>query len=72
MVMNLILIPSNLVDIPKNTDLWRNFYYAALLNSLSCKFAGFLQNTFSEQHLWKAASGRLHRYKKQGKQRFID
>ena len=33
MVMNLILIPSKQVDIPKNADLWRNFYYATLLNS---------------------------------------
>ena len=33
MVMNLILIPSKLVDIPKNADLWRKFYYATLLSS---------------------------------------
>ena len=33
MVMNLILIPSKLVGIPKNADLLRNFYDAALLNS---------------------------------------
>ena len=25
-----------------------------------CKLAAFLQNTFSEEHLWKAASGHLH------------
>ena len=36
MVMNLILIPSKLVDIPKNVDLRRNFYYATLLNSHFC------------------------------------
>ena len=36
MVMNLILMPSKLVDIPKNADLWRNFYHAALLNSRFC------------------------------------
>ena len=75
MVMNLTLIPSKLVDIPKNADLWRNFYYATLLNSvwvISCKFAAFLQNNFSEQHLWTAASGHLHYNKKQGKQRYTD
>ena len=27
MVMNLNLIPSKLVGIPKNVDLWRNFYF---------------------------------------------
>ena len=62
MVMNLILIPSKLVDIPKNADLWRNFYYATLLNSHVCM--GDLQNTFSEQHLWRAASGHLQYNKK--------
>ena len=74
--MNLILIPSKLVDIPKNVDLWRNFYCATLLNSRFCmgesfKFAAFLQNTFSKQHLWRAASGHLHYNKKQRKQRYI-
>ena len=33
MVMSLILIPSKLVEIPKNADLWRNFLYATLLKS---------------------------------------
>ena len=36
MVMKLILIPPKLVDIPKNADLWGNFYYATLLNSHFC------------------------------------
>ena len=31
---------------------------------ISSKFAAFLQNTFSEQHLWSAASGHLHNNKK--------
>ena len=77
MATNLILIPSKLVDIPKNADLWRNFsmqsywiYFSAWV--VSCKFTAFLQNTFSEQHLWRAASGHLHQNKKQGKQRYID
>ena len=30
---------------------------------ISSKFAAFLQNPFSEEHLWRAASGHLH-YKK--------
>ena len=70
MVIDLILVPSKPVDIPKNTDLWRNFYYATLLNSYF--FMGDLLQIFSEQHLWKAASGHLHYNKKQGKQRYID
>ena len=75
MVINLILIPSKLIDFPKKADLWRNFYYATLLNShfcmsKLCKFSAFLQNTFSEQHLWNAASGHLHNNKTQGKQRY--
>ena len=36
MVMNLILIPSKLVDIPKNADLMKNFFYAALLKPHFC------------------------------------
>ena len=39
---------------------------------ISCKFAAFLQNTFSEQHLWGAASEHLHHDKKQGKQCYIN
>ena len=31
---------------------------------ISSKFAAFLQNIFSEQHLWRAASGHLHYNKK--------
>ena len=31
---------------------------------ISSKFAAFLQNTFSEEHLWRAASGHLHYNKK--------
>ena len=31
---------------------------------ISCKFAVFLQNTFSEENLWRAASGHLHCKKK--------
>ena len=31
---------------------------------VSSQFAAFLQNTFSEQHLWRAASGHLHNNKK--------
>ena len=77
MVVNLILILSKLVNITKNADLWRNFYYATLLDSYfsmgdSCKFAAFLQSTLFEQHLWRAASVHLHYNKKQGKQRYID
>ena len=33
MFMTLILIPSKLVDIPKNADLWSNFCYETLLKS---------------------------------------
>ena len=40
--------------------------------AISCKLAAFLQNTFSEQHSWRAASGHLHYNKKQGKQRYIN
>ena len=63
--MTLILIPTKLVDISKNTDLSRNFCYLTLLKShfcieISCKFAAFLRNTFSEEHLRMAASGHLH------------
>ena len=36
---------------------------------ISCKFAAFLQNTFCEQHLWRADSGHLDHNKKQEKQR---
>ena len=32
----LILIPPKVVDIPKNADIWTNFYYATLLNSHFC------------------------------------
>ena len=31
---------------------------------ISCKFTVFLQNTFSEKHLWRTASGHLHYNKK--------
>ena len=31
---------------------------------ISCKFAAFLQNTFSEEQLWRAASAHLHYNKK--------
>ena len=31
---------------------------------ISIKFAAFFQNTFFEQHLWRAASGHLHYNKK--------
>ena len=60
MVMTLILISSKLVDIAKNADLWRNFRNVTLLKShiswvISSKFAAFLQNTFSEKQLWRAA-----------------
>ena len=37
MFMTLILIPSKLVDIPKNADLWSNFCYETLLKSHFCK-----------------------------------
>ena len=75
MVMTLILILSKLVDIPKTADLWRNFYYATLLKYtsawvISYKFAAFLQNTFSEEHLWRGASGHLH-YNKKHKHIFL-
>ena len=33
MIMTLILISPKLVDIAKNADFWRNFYYAILLKS---------------------------------------
>ena len=39
---------------------------------ISCKFAAFLQNIFSEQQLQSAASGHLQYNKKQGKQLYID
>ena len=68
--IDLILVPSKPVDIPKNADLWRKFYYATLLNSYFCM--GDLLQIFSEKHIWKAASGHLHYNKKQGKQRYID
>ena len=69
MVMNLILIPSKPVDIPKNADLWTKFYYATYwIHSsawvISCKFAAFLQNTFSEEDLWRTTSGHIHYNKK--------
>ena len=70
MVMNLILIPSKLVNIPKNADLWAKFYYATYwIHSsawvISSKFAAFfLQSTFSEEHLWRTTSGHLHYNKK--------
>ena len=31
---------------------------------ISSKFAAFLQNTFSEEHIWSAASGHLRYNKK--------
>ena len=53
MVMTLILILSKLVDISKYTALWRNLCHATLLKTsawvISCKFAGFFQDTFSEE-----------------------
>ena len=53
MVMNLILIPYKLVGIPKNADLWRKFYYAALLNS-HFSMGDLLQIccVFAEQLFW--------------------
>ena len=39
-------------------------YETLLKPHFSSKFAAFLQNTFSEEHLWKAASGHLHYNKK--------
>ena len=39
--------------------------------AISGKFAASLQNTFSEQNLWRAASGHLHYNQKQGKQHYI-
>ena len=56
MVMNLILISSKLVDIPKKADLGRNFAMQLYWNHtsawvISCKFVAFLQNTFSEENL---------------------
>ena len=69
MVMTLILVPSKLVDIPKNADLRSNFAMKLYWNRnfawvIYCKFAAFLQNTFFEEHLWRAASGHLHYNKK--------
>ena len=48
MVINLILIPSKLFDIPKNADLWRSVYYATLLNSHLLRFGRitFLNNIY--------------------------
>ena len=36
MIMTLILIPSKLVHIPKNADLWKNICHATLLKSHLC------------------------------------
>ena len=67
-VVNLILISSKLVDIPKKADLGRNFAMQLYWNHtsawvISCKFVAFLQNTFSEENLLRAASWHLN-YKK--------
>ena len=70
--MTLVLIPLKLVDIPKTADLWRNFCYATLLKSRFCmgespvNLLRFYRTpfTFSEEHLWRAASGHLHYNKK--------
>ena len=35
-VINSILIPFKLFHSPKNADIWRNFYYATLLDSHFC------------------------------------
>ena len=66
MVMTLILISSKLVDIPKNAgifamQLYWNHTSAWVIPSM---FASFLQNTFSEEHLWRAASEHEHCNKK--------
>ena len=57
--MALILIPSKLVDIPKNADLWKHFCYETLVSKI-IPLHGFLQNTFFEEHIWRAGSGHLH------------
>ena len=77
MVINLILMPSKLVNISKNAGLWRNFYYVTLLNSHFC-MGDLLQIccVFAEHLSWttsmEAAFGHLRYNKKQGKQRYID
>ena len=42
-------------------DLYWNHTFAWVI---SIKIAAFLQNTFSEEHLWRAASGHLRYNKK--------
>ena len=39
---------------------------------ISSKFAAYLQKIFSEQDLWRCASGHLHHNKKQGKRSYSD
>ena len=41
-----------------------NFIESHFCMGDSSKFAALLQNTFSEEHLWRAASGHLHYNKK--------
>ena len=78
MVMDLILIPSKLVDIPKICRFMEEFLVCNFIEFslsawvISCKFAAFLQNIFSEQYPWRAVYGNLLYNKKQGKQRYID
>ena len=72
MVMTLILISSKSVEyriFPKML-IYRGFFAIQLYWShtsawvISSKFAAFLQNIFSEEHLWRAASGHLNYNKK--------
>ena len=65
MVMTLILTSSKLVNILKNADLSWIFAMQLYWNHtsswvMSSKFAAFLQNTSSEEYLWRAAFGHLY------------
>ena len=62
MSMTLILIPSKLVHISKNADLWKNICHATLLKShfgignLQCIEHVFLSIHKYEAYLWKQKS----------------
>ena len=70
MVMNLILIPSKLVEKLVKMHIYGGIFTMQLywIHTsawvISCKFAAFLQNTFSEEDLWRTTSGHIHYNKK--------
>ena len=70
MVMILFLISSKLVDISKNAIFGGIFAMQLYWDHtsvwvISSKFVALFQNTFSEENLWRSASGHLHYNKKQ-------